>query len=309
MILRVLVGATGSGKKTVAAELSRRHGLSILSMDSMKVYRGMDIGTDKPTVQVQAETPFHLVDLVGHDESFSAGRWVEAAVSCVEDQPGEVLFAGGTPLYLRLMLRGLIPGPPADEALRTELDAAWDEQGEDAVRAELRLVDAVIEARLQRGDRKRVLRALEVWRLTGRPMSEWQQTETRPPIPGRFVVTALRHAPAAQQRRVAARVERMLADGLVAEVESLKARAPFAAEPGRCIGYAEALAHLAGTLDAESMAERIVTRTRQLVRKQRMFLASFPEVRWIDVPEDVEIEALVNRVEDALELGSGRRSG
>jgi tRNA dimethylallyltransferase len=95
----------------------------------------------------------------------------------------------------------------------------------------------------------------------------------------------------------------------VAEVESLQARAPFAAEPGRCIGYAEALAHLAGRLDAESMAERIVTRTRQLVRKQRMFLASFPEVRWIDVPEDVEVEALVNRVEEALELSSGGRSG
>lgn len=302
VVRRVLVGGTASGKKRVAAELARRHGLRVLSMDSMKVYRGMDIGTDKPGPELLAEVPFGLLDLVGHGESFSAGRWVEAAQRAVEAAGAPVLFAGGTPLYLRLLLRGLFTGPSADPDLRRELDRLWDEQGEASVRAELARVDPAGEARLLPGDRKRLLRALEVQRLTGRSLTELQASETRPPIAGRFVVAALRHEPRLHQERIVARVRAMLDAGLLDEVAGLLAQAPFAREPGRCIGYAEALEHLAGRMDRAALALRIAQRTRQLARKQRMFISTHPEVRWVDVDPGADPGRVCDDVACVLEL-------
>ncbi len=298
---RVLVGGTASGKKLLAAELFRRHGTPVLSMDSMKVYRGMDIGTDKPGPALRADVPFELLDLVGHDESFSAGRWADAARAAVERAPAEVLFAGGTPFYLRLLLRGLFRGPAADPELRTALDALWEQRGESVVRAELAQVDPDAERRLLPGDRKRLLRALEVHRLTGRALTTWQREHTERPVPGDFVVAALRHDTSSHQTRILARVERMVQDGLLEEVATLAGRAPFAPEPGRAIGYAEALEHLAGRLPLPAMIERIAVRTRQLVRKQRIFLATFPEVRWVDVTPELPWEDQVDLVERALE--------
>ncbi len=300
---RVLVGGTASGKKTVAAALARRHGVRPLSMDSMKVYRGMDIGTDKPPRALVDELDWGLLDLAGHDEVYSAGRWAEDARSAVDDGDGPVLFAGGTPLYLRLLLRGLFPGPPGDDVVRAELEALWAAAGEDAFRRELAAVDPVLEARILPGDKRRLVRGLEVHRLTGRPLSEWQAEETRPPIDGRFVVAALRHATAHHERRLRERVGRMFDDGLLDEVSMLASRAPFAKEAGRAIGYAEALAVLAGELPEADARERVAVRTRQLVRKQRIFLASFPEIRWVDVAPDEDADGVVARVEEALELG------
>ena len=301
--VRVLVGGTASGKKGLAAELFRRHGVALLSMDSMKVYRGMDIGTDKPDAALRARAPFALLDLVGHDAAFSAGDWLRAAQSVVAARDEPPLFAGGTPFYLRLLLRGLCPSPPVDWTLRAELAALWDEAGEAEIRRRLRVLDAPAEARLAVGDGKRLLRALEVAQLTGRPLTEWQREHTRRPLPGRGLVVALRHAPAAHERRIASRVQRMLSAGLLDEVRGLLARAPFAVEPARSIGYAEALAHLRGELPADELLPRIVLRTRQLVRKQRLHLQQFEEVQWVEVGDDEPVEALATRVARALELG------
>lgn len=303
---RVLVGATGSGKKRLAAALAERHGLTVLSMDSMKVHRGMDIGTDKPDAALRARVPFGLIDLVGHDEDYSAGRWIARARRAVADSPRPVLFAGGTPLYLRLLLEGLFEGPPVDPDVRARLERLWDERGEAEVRARLARADPQAEARLRPRDRKRLLRALEVLEQTGRPLTVWQREATRRPIPGRFVVAALRVEPAAHEHRLAARVRRMVARGLVAETAALRARGPFAREPARAIGYAEALEHLAGRLDEEAMVERIVARTRRLVRKQSTFLRSFEDVRWLDVGAETPFEALLARAGCALELEAAR---
>jgi len=301
-VRRVLVGGTASGKKTVAAALAAEHGLTLLSMDSMKVYRGMDIGTDKPGAVTPSEQPFGLLDLVGHDERFSAGMWVQHAVAAVQASAAPVLFAGGTPLYLRLLLRGLFPGPPADHALRAELQARWDEQGEAALRAELARLDPEAEARLSPRDAKRVLRALEVVRLTGRTLTDWQREETRPPIAGRFLVAALRHDPEVHARRIEQRVQLMLERGLLEEVAALAAQAPFAPEPARAIGYHEALEHLAGRMDRPTMLETIARRTRKLVRKQRTFIGSHDQVRWVDVPPGTDPAAVTQRVAELLEL-------
>jgi tRNA dimethylallyltransferase len=300
--VRVLVGGTASGKKAVAVELAVRHGLTLLSMDSMKVYRGMDVGTDKPGPELQARAPFALLDLVGHDQRFSAGDWVRAAQAAAAVASGPLLFAGGTPLYLRLLLRGLCPSPPADPRLRAELAAAFDADGEAAVRRRLRAADPEAEARLLPRDRKRLLRALEVAELTGRPLSEWQREHSARPLPGRLIVAALRHEPAAHGRRIEARVGHMLQAGLLEEVAGLAAQAPFAIEPARAIGYAESLAVLAGTLDRAALPARIAVRTRQLVRKQRLHVQAFPDVHWIDIAEGEPLAAVVARVEAALEL-------
>lgn len=302
MIHRVLVGGTASGKKLLAAELFRRHGLRPLSMDSMKVYRGMDIGTDKPSSALRAETDFGLLDLAGHHESFSAGRWIEAARHAVDASPGPVLFAGGTPLYLRLLLRGLFPGPPADPDVRGALQRRYADEGEDVLRRELRAVDPVLEARLLPGDEKRILRGLEVHAVSGRALSAWQAEETTRPLAGGFLVAALRPPADTHAAHIAARVERMFAAGLLDEVAALAARAPFAPEPGRAIGYLEARECLAGRIDRAAAAERTVTRTRRLVRKQRTFLASFPEIRWVDVPPDGDVLRALPPVQAALGL-------
>ncbi len=300
---RVLVGTTASGKKAVATELAQRHGLTLLSMDSMKVYRGMDVGTDKPSPEQRARAPWRLLDLVGHDEAFSAGRWVEAAVEVAAAATGPLLFAGGTPLYLRLLVEGLAEGPGSSPELRQELEAAWEAEGEAVIRAELARVDPVIEARLQRGDKKRLLRALEVHRLTGRALSDWQRDTTRPPLPGDFTLVGLRWPEAAHRQRSEQRVEAMLADGLVEEVRALRARAPFAPEPGKAIGYAEAQAFLDGSLDEQGLRERTAIRTRQLVRKQRTFFAAFADLHWVDVDPAESLESLTDRTERALGLG------
>jgi tRNA dimethylallyltransferase len=302
VIQRVLVGATASGKKAVAAALHERHGVRLLSMDSIKVYRGMDIGSDKPDAALRRRAPFALLDLVGHDQAFSAGDWVRAARVELGREGAPALFAGGTPLYLRLLLRGLCPAPPSDPELRKALALVWEREGEAVVRRELAHGDPDLAARLLPGDAKRLLRGLEVLRTTGRPLSVWQAQHTRPVVAGRVVVAALRRPPEVQLARAAQRIQDMLARGLVAEVEALRARAAFAREPARAIGYAEALAVLDGVLAAAALPERMLVRTRQLLRKQRQHLAGFPELVWVDVGSHDSAESVADRVARVLEL-------
>ena len=298
----VLVGGTAGGKKAVALELRRRHGLQLLSMDSVKVYRGMDVGTDKPPPAARGADGFRLLDLVGHDERFTAGDWLRAAAAEVERAGGPVLIVGGTTLYLRLLLHGLCPAPPADPALRAELRALWDEQGEAEVRRRLAACDPEAAARLLPGDAKRLLRALEVAQLTGVPLTTWQREHTAPVVPGRFRVAALRRAPDEALARVRRRVAAMLEGGLVAEVEALARRAPFAREPAAAIGYAEALAVLAGSLPPAELPERILVRTRQLLRKQRQHVEQLVPSAWVDVAPDASVGDATEQVERALGL-------
>ncbi|HZL99492.1 MAG TPA: tRNA (adenosine(37)-N6)-dimethylallyltransferase MiaA [Planctomycetota bacterium] len=298
----VLAGGTASGKKAVALELARRHGFPLLSMDSVKVYRGMDIGTDKPPPERRGERGFRLLDLVGHDQRFSAGDWLRAAAQEVERAAGPVLVAGGTTLYLRLLLRGLCPSPPGDPELREQLRRLWESDGGVEARRQLATLDPEAAARLLPGDAKRQLRALEVAQLTGVPLSTWQREHTAPVVPGDFRVAALRRPAAEELERVQRRVTGMLEAGLLREVEALAAAAPFAREPAAAIGYAEALAVLAGRLPAGLLAERIVVRTRQLTRKQRQHLAQLAPESWVDLPAHTGLEAAVAAVERAFGL-------
>src|SRR5207302_1441774 len=182
----VLTGPTGSGKTALALDLAERLGAEIVSMDSMALYRGMDVGTAKPTRAERARVPHHLIDVLDPWQSASVAWWLDHAAACCREihQRGRpMLIVGGSPLYLKALLQGLFAGPPADEALRHRLAQDAQTAGLAALHARLAGVDPVSAARLHVNDQRRVIRALEVWELTGRPISAWQQQWLTSPAP------------------------------------------------------------------------------------------------------------------------------
>src|SRR5437867_3678835 len=175
---RILTGPTGCGKTVLGVELAERLGAEIISMDSMALYRGMDIGTAKPDPAERRRVPHHLVDVLDPWASASVAWWLQQAARCVvdiENRGKRVLFVGGTPLYLKAMLRGLFDGPPANADLRRRLSQEAERVGCQTLHQRLAAIDPAAAARLHSNDRRRIIRALEVWELTGRPISIWQQ--------------------------------------------------------------------------------------------------------------------------------------
>ncbi len=173
----ILTGPTGSGKSRLALDLAERLGAEIVSMDSMALYRRMDIGTAKPTSAERRRVPHHLLDVLDPWESASVAWWLQHALACCQDivrRGKRPLFVGGTPLYLKALLHGLFDGPPADEAIRRRLSEEAAIHGSESLHARLAAVDPVSAARLHTNDLRRLIRALEVWELTGRPISAWQ---------------------------------------------------------------------------------------------------------------------------------------
>jgi tRNA dimethylallyltransferase len=275
------MGPTASGKSALAAALALRFRAEIVSVDSAQVYRGMDVGTAKPTAAERARIPHHLIDILDPTEAYSAARFRADAVVAVHAiaARGRIpLLVGGTMLYFKALREGLSDLPGADAPLRAALEAEGRERGWPALHAELARVDPVTAARLKPGDAQRIQRALEIWRATGVPMS--RLLGGRPgALPFRLVQIALVPADrAALHRRIAERFERMLAGGLVEELIALRERyALHAGLPSmRCVGYRQAWAHLAGEYDRATLRERGIFATRQLAKRQLTWLRSTP---------------------------------
>ncbi len=274
-----LLGPTASGKSQRALELAERHPVEIVSVDSAQVYRGMDIGTAKPSAAERARVPHHLIDVVDQTQHYSAGRFREDAIRAIEgifDRGRIPLLVGGTMLYYRALVQGLDRLPAAQPALRARIDARAAKLGWPALHAELAGVDPVTAARLSPNDAQRIQRALEVWQLSGKPLSALQRG-TAPTLP--FALRAFALVPderAALHRRIAERFERMLADGLVEELRSLRARyALHAGLPSmRCVGYRQAWAYLEGAYGWAELRERGIAATRQLAKRQLTWLRS-----------------------------------
>jgi tRNA dimethylallyltransferase len=282
----VLTGPTGSGKTQLGLELAERLGAEIVSMDSMAVYRGMDIGTAKPTPDERRRVPHHLLDVLDPWESASVAWWLErAAASCraIEGRGRRVLFVGGTPLYLKALLYGLFDGPPADPAVRQRLTTAAEQEGPAALHRQLAAVDPASAARLHVNDVRRVIRALEVWELTGRPISAWQtQWSARPSATDRGPPRVLwLDLPRAElYARIDARVRGMIADGLVEEVRALlHLPRPLSREAAQALGYKEILAHLAGRSRLDEAIGLIQTRSRRFAKRQLTWFRHLPEGR------------------------------
>ncbi len=290
----ILTGPTGAGKSRLALTLAERLGAEIVSMDSMTLYRGMDVGTAKPSPDDRRRVPHHLLDVLDPWESASVAWWLRRTAECcteIESRGRRILFVGGTPLYLKALLYGLFDGPPADAALRRRLTEEAERLGSDALHARLAEVDPVSAARLHPNDFRRIIRALEVWHLTGRPISAWQTQwraagvsrlveQDQPAHAGRSPRPVLYLDPprAELYARIDARVRRMIADGLVEEVRALRRLPrPLSREAAQALGYKELFDHLDGRAPLEEAVARIQTRSRQFARRQLTWFRSITE--------------------------------
>lgn len=276
-----LTAPTATGKTELALWLAQRVPIEIISMDSAMVYRGMDIGTAKPSPQQQAQVPHHLIDICDPADSFSAGRFCDATVRLVEDitARGHVpLIVGGTMMYLRALRAGLADLPEADAALRAQIDAEATERGWAALHAELASNDPDAAARIAPNDRQRIQRAIEVWRLSGKPMSA-HLAQAAQAAPLQLTTIALMPPDrAALHAVIEARFDAMLARGFVQEVEMLRKRNDLHATLTalRCVGYRQIWAHLHGEYDLAGARERAIAATRQLAKRQHTWLRSDP---------------------------------
>ena len=298
-----LTGPTGCGKTALGVELAERLDAEIISMDSMALYRGMDIGTAKPGAEERRRVPHHLLDVLEPWESASVAWWLKEAARCVADVERRgrlVLFVGGTPLYLKALLRGLFDGPPADLALRRRLTQEADQVGCQALHQRLAGVDPISASRLHPNDLRRIIRALEVWESTGRPISAWQKewyaagsfrpATARPdrhmpfllvrpssstPPPRCLCLDVPRHELYA---RINLRVERMIAAGLVEEVRRLQKQSPpLSREAAQALGYKEIFAYLDGQSSLAEAVDNIKTRSRNFAKRQGTWFRQIPE--------------------------------
>jgi len=280
-----LTGPTASGKTAVGVELARRIGAEVISMDSMALYRGMEIGTAKPTVEDRQAVPHHLVDVLEPHEEYSLAQYLEAAHERIEEVRGrgrEVLFVGGTPLYLKGLLRGIFQGPPADWQLRRRLEDEARQHGSVALHKRLATVDAVAAERLHPNDTRRVIRALEVYEKTGQPISRLQRQFDvgRPAEACRVFV--LDWARAELYARIDCRVEAMFAAGLVDEVRGLLTHPqPMSPSAAQAVGYREVIEHLRGLQTLPQTVELVQQHTRQLAKRQITWFRSLSECRFV----------------------------
>jgi tRNA dimethylallyltransferase len=279
-----LVGPTASGKSALAMALATRMPLEIISMDSALVYRGMDIGTAKPEPWERQAVVHHLIDILEPTQAYSAAAFVRDATRLIHEiraRGNLPLLVGGTMLYLKALLQGLDPMPAADEAVRRGIDEEAGRHGWPWVHAQLAMVDPASAARLHPNDAQRIQRALEVYRVSGRPLSSWQRGADGVDAAAPLVrVIALEPADRAWlHRRIAERFDAMLAAGLVDEVRGLFARGDLDATlPAmRCVGYRQVWASLAGEQPWDSLRERGIAATRQLAKRQLTWLRAMPQ--------------------------------
>ena len=285
----MLLGPTASGKSAASLALAAQRPIEIISVDSALVYRGMDIGTAKPTLAERAAVPHHLIDLIEPTQAYSAARFAADARRLIREiraRGNEPLLVGGTMLYAKALIEGLHDLPLADPALRARLEQQAHTLGWPAMHARLAVLDPVTAARLEPGDAQRVQRALEVIELSGRPMSALLAEQDRlGPDDLRFEVIALEPSDrSCLHARIAARLDQMFAAGFLDEVRRLRARGDLQANlPSmRCVGYRQAWEHLDGLYDAQAMHERSLAATRQLAKRQLTWLRAMAHRRVID---------------------------
>ena len=289
-----LMGPTASGKTALALDWAQAFGGEIVSVDSALVYRGLDIGSAKPDAAERARAPHHLLDLRDPWQAWSAAdfaRDARVAIDGIIARGRLPILAGGTGLYFRALLRGLSPMPEADPQVRAAIAAEAGERGWAAMHAELARIDPDAAARIKPGDPQRIQRALEVFRLSGRPISSWQREA---PAPARLPVRVLKLVVAPDPRavlhaRIAARFEAMLAAGFLDEVRSLRALPALRDHPApldlpaiRAVGYRQAWEHLDGATDAAGFRERAIAATRQLAKRQLTRLRGELDALWFD---------------------------
>jgi tRNA dimethylallyltransferase len=282
----VLTGPTGSGKTALGIGLAALLDAEIISMDSMALYRGMDIATAKPAAGQRAQVRHHLIDVLDPWESGSVAWWLQRAAEAAQDIEGRgkrVLFVGGTPLYLKALVHGLFAGPPEDISLRRHLARQAEEQGPEELHRRLQQADPDAAARLHPHDLRRVIRALEVLELTGKRISAWQQQWKATGGAGQGDRILCLDLPRRElYDRIDQRVAAMMETGLVEEVRRLRQLPrPISRQAAQALGYKEISRHLDGQLTLEQARAMIQTRSRNFAKRQLTWFRRFPDCRSI----------------------------
>ena len=306
-----MLGPTASGKSALALALAERLGGEILNCDSTAVYRGFDIGTDKVPLDEQRGIPHHLIDIADPTEVYTAAQYARDANRVIRDAHarGTVpILVGGTGFYFRALTRGLFPGPGADETLRARLDRVADRRGPERLHRLLKRVDPDSADRIMPRDRKRLVRALEVYLSTGRPLTA-HFADTRSPVADCEVIAIGLKIPAAlTAERVALRVERQFARGIIDEVKGLLARGvPAEARPFGGLVYRQVMELLRGVRGEVETRALIVQENRRYARRQLIWFRKEPTLIWFDGPG--ELPETLHRVEEALVARGVRRRG
>lgn len=282
-----IMGPTAAGKTPLAVELVQQFPLEIISVDSAMIYRHMDIGTAKPDADTLKIAPHHLIDILDPAETYSAGKFRDDAKQEIDNilAKGKVpLLVGGTMLYFRALLHGIADLPRADEAVRDELTERAASVGWEALHAQLAKVDPVAAARIHPNDAQRIQRALEVFMLTGEPITA--QQETKSPLAG-YDVTSFALMPSSREMlhdKIARRFDLMLEQGFIEEVEKLYARGDLSIDlPSiRSVGYRQVWDYLAGGSDKDAMRDAAIAATRQLAKRQMTWLRTWPDCHFLD---------------------------
>ncbi len=303
----LILGVTASGKGRLAYDLAESLSAEIISIDSMKVYRRMDIGTAKPPQQARRGIKYHLIDIVEPSDSFSVGAFRERALGAMEQIQGrgkKIIAVGGTALYIKALLYGLFEGPGSDKQVRAELQKRAEAQGLAKLYQELAKIDPIAAEHINPNDSKRIIRALEVYRITGKPISSFQKQWDESEPEHDWTIIGLRREKAEESRRINSRVKKMIAAGLVDEVKALLGEEKPLSKQARCaIGYAEIIEYLNGRIELEDAVELIKKNTRRLAKNQRTWFKTFKNVHWLDIEPDETPEEILSRAKTFTEGG------
>ena len=290
----VLIGPTAVGKSRIAVEVAKAFETEVLTADSRQVYRGMDVGTDKPTPEERQGVPHRLIDLVNPDESFNVGLYRRQALDEIERLYRDSrlpLVVGGTGLYVRTLLKGLCDAPPTDPIVRGALQQEVKDFGHDRLYARLVAVDPVVAARLHPRDESKVIRALEVHQVSGRRMSEYQQEHGFAERPFSALIIGLNRDRDALYRRIEERIDWQLAHGLIEETKQLLARGYRRDSAAmKSLGYRQVAEHLACEYDATEMVRRFKRDTRHYSKRQMTWFRKEPGIQWLTIGESESVQ-------------------
>ncbi|MCX7702759.1 MAG: tRNA (adenosine(37)-N6)-dimethylallyltransferase MiaA [Planctomycetota bacterium] len=295
--LFIVSGATATGKSSLAQALASLTSAHIISIDSMKLYRGMDIGTDKPSIHIRSRIPHHLIDIVDAYETYDVARYVKEANTLIERFNNErvpFLFEGGTPLFIKALVEGLFDGAPADVSLRRRLYEEAKEKGVETLYKRLKEIDVQSAERIHKNDLKRIVRALEVYETVGCPISLLQRQfgETKQ----EYFLVVLWRGKEELRNRIRARLLRMIEEGFVEEVKRLMERGGLSATASQAAGYAEIIEYLSGKTTLVQAMKRIETRHWQLARRQMVWLKSFPNACHICLKGEVNYKVIAEEL-------------
>jgi tRNA dimethylallyltransferase len=300
----LILGVTASGKSRLSFELAKHLKTDIISIDSMKVYRRMDIGTAKPSAERRKQVKYHLIDIVEPSETFSVDKFLELTDQTIQNLQSEnkqVIAAGGTSMYIKTMLYGMFEGPSSDETIRQELKQQAQATSLAHLHKELAQIDPQAADRIHPNDEKRIIRALEVYKITGKPISYFQ-TQFAQPAKSDWLVIGIRREKEIESRRINARVKKMVDMGLIDEVKSLLSEEkPLSPQAAYAIGYAEIISHLKNEMSLEDAIEKIKINTRRLAKGQRTWFKRFETVNWIDAKENDTIEDLLTQANQIIQ--------